>query len=88
MVNSTKGNTPIAHRNFLSIQPLVTAMRHNTLNTLDEVAILRANSSVITRLHIPHGQRQSIDGETEIDNVDKPVASRNKPTVRKVFQGL
>ena len=59
LVNSTRGNTPSAHSNFLSIQPLVTTMRHDTLNTLSKVTIPRANTniSVTTRLLRLYGQR-------------------------------
>ena len=47
---STNGNIPIAYRNSLSIKPLVSAMTHDTLNTLGKVTISRGDSSVITRL--------------------------------------
>ena len=36
LVKSSRGDTPIAHRSLLSMQPLVTAMRHNTFNTLGQ----------------------------------------------------
>ena len=64
LVKRTRADTPIAHRNFLSIQPLVTAMRHDTLNTLGNVTISRANSSVITSLIRPHRHRQRRDKGT------------------------
>ena len=85
MVTIIKGNIPIAHRTFLSIQPLVTAMRRNTLNTLGKVKIPRANSSVITGLLRPHGQRQSRDRGTAGNSTDEQIASGNKSTVEKVL---
>jgi hypothetical protein len=57
LVKSTKGNTPIAHRYFLSIQPLVTAMRHEILNNLGNLTIPRAGSGMITKLLRAYGQR-------------------------------
>ena len=49
-VDRNKNNTPIVHQNFLSVQPSVSEMTHNTLNTLGEVTIPRADKSVITLL--------------------------------------
>jgi hypothetical protein len=87
LVKSTKGNTPIVQRDFLSIQPSVTAMRRGTFNTLGKLTIPRADSSVITRLLVPHGQRQNRDRETEGDITYKPIASRNEPTAEQVSRG-
>ena len=52
-----KTNTLIAHQHLLSVQPLVSAMTHNTLNTLSEVTIPVADRNVITILLQPQGQR-------------------------------
>ena len=49
-IDRNKTNTPIAHQNFLSVQPPASAMTHNTLNTLGVVTIPRADINVITLL--------------------------------------
>ena len=48
--DGTNANTTIEHINFLSVQPSVSAMTHDILNTLGEVTIPRADRNVITRL--------------------------------------
>jgi hypothetical protein len=82
LVKSTRSDTSIGHRTFLSIQPSIIAMRHNTLNTLDKVTISRADSSMITRFLSPQKRRQRRGKGTEGNSADKPVASKSKPTVK------
>ena len=55
-IDRNKTNTPIAHRNFMGVQPSVSAMTHDTLDTLREVTIPRAGRNVITRLLLLHRQ--------------------------------
>ena len=71
-----KANTPIAHCDFLSLQPSVSAMSHDMLNTLGEVTIPRADKNVITLLLQPQG--------TGDEEVNEPISCRNKPPAEKV----
>ena len=59
-------------------------MTHDTLNTLGEVTIPRADTNVITILLQPQGQRQRRTDKTEDKNANEPIACRNKPTAEKV----
>ena len=83
-IDRNKANTPIAHRLFLSLQPSVSATTHDTLNTLGEVTIPRADKNVITLLLQPQGQRKRRTDKTENKNTNEPIARRNKPTAEKV----
>ena len=49
-IDRNKTTSPSTHRNFLSVQPSASMMTHDTLNTLGEVTIPRADKNVITLL--------------------------------------
>ena len=48
--DKNKNNTATTHQNFLIVQPSVSAMTCDTLNTFGEVTIPRADKNVITLL--------------------------------------
>ena len=83
-IDRNKTNTPIAHQKILSVQPPVSAMTHDTLNTLSELKVPMADRNVITLLLQPQGQRQKRNDKTEDKNANEPIACRNKPTAGKV----
>ena len=59
-------------------------MTHDTINTLGEVTIPRADKNVITSLLQLQGQRQSITDITGVVNENESIAYRNKPTAEEV----
>ena len=82
-VDRNKTNMPIAHRNFLSVQSSVSVITHDTLNTLGERIIPRADKNRMTVLLQPQGQRQRRTDITGVVNTNDPIACRNKPTAEK-----
>ena len=82
-----KNNTAIAHQNFPSVQPSVSKITHDILNTLGEVTIPRADKSVITLLLQQQRQRQRKTGAPEDVNANETISSRNEPTAEKVSRG-
>ena len=87
MTNKSKNKIATEHQNFLSVHYSVSAMALDTLNTLGEVTIPRANKGVITLLLQQQRQRRESTGVPEDVNENETMSSRNKLTVAKVSRG-
>ena len=59
-------------------------MTHNTLNTLGEVTIPRADKNVITLLFQQQEQRQRRTGVARVINTNETISCGNEPTAEKV----
>ena len=86
-INRSKNKIATGHQNFLSIQPLVSAMARDTLNTLGEVTIPRADKRVIALLLQQQRQRRGRTGDPEDWSASETISSRNEPTAEKVSRG-
>ena len=86
-INRSKKIIATGHQNFLSIQPLVSAMTRDTLNTLGEVTIPRVDKRVIKLLLQQQQQERGKTGVPEDVNANETMSSRNEPTTEKVSRG-
>ena len=75
------------HQHVLSTQPLVSAMTRDTLNTLGEVTIPKADKRVIALLLQQQRQRRGRTGFPKDVNANETISSRNKPTTEKISRG-
>ena len=75
------------HQNFLITQPSVSAMTRDTLNTLGEVTIPKADKRVIALLLQQQRQRRGRTGFPKDVNANETISSRNEPTTEKISRG-